>query len=319
MLSKYDGVEVTPTPDEFNVECIRDLEAAKLTERVVVVGSGPSSPFITSIEELINRLERQCRKRTKEGEYHWDFCDRARTANPKKYYQTIKQTFENLPAWTADVYRHLVKINFKGYVTLNYDDQLPKEFRAQHGNDSSDRFSVYPHADGSSNGTARAIEFHKPSPSLVAIHGYCDPGNRNWHKQVILSGDDYHRHYFSKETSQFLFHWWSELLTSRSCIFIGTSLREPGLLRVVEELKKDLMPRLVDLDHIHLVGTDDVAEVAQAKSLGVFRKTRYHRKDARFSGLSSVLSHFSRLPTDTPRPAAPVQREIGVINEKDFQ
>jgi len=44
------------TPDEFNAGCVRDLEAAKLRQRVVVVGSGPSSPFIASIGELLKRL-----------------------------------------------------------------------------------------------------------------------------------------------------------------------------------------------------------------------------------------------------------------------
>jgi len=310
------------TSDQFNNNCIRELEVAKLQQRVVVVGSGPSSPFITSIQQLLERLQKNCRKRIKKGEFHWDFCDRARAASPDAYYRTIKETFENLPAWTADVYRHLIKINFKGYVTLNYDDQLPKEFRAQNSNDWSNRFSVYPHEDGSPNGTARAYEFYKTTPLLVAVHGYCNPANLEWHKQVILSGDDYKTHYFDHGTGEFLFHWWCDLLTQHSCVFIGTSLREPGLLRVVEKLAKDQFHRLMELDHIHLVGVNsdsNATELSGQKSLNAFRRILYHRQDERFSGLGRVLSSFSGLPTDTPRPAAPVQREIGVINEEDFR
>jgi hypothetical protein len=46
--------------DEVNARCIARLKDASLSERVVVVGSGPSMILVPSVEELKKRLCKEC-------------------------------------------------------------------------------------------------------------------------------------------------------------------------------------------------------------------------------------------------------------------
>jgi hypothetical protein len=287
------------TPDEINQQCINSLEAAGLPNRVVVVGSGPSSQYIAPIDELEKQLHDRCGVTKGSKEEFWLFTERAYNSNPGEYYSVIRQAYGSTPHWTANAYEHVVKIPFLGFATLNYDEQLPREFRAQRPDGG---FFVYPQQPGQRFPVAQ--EFLSPPPRLVALHGYRDDANPRWEREVILKVSDYNEHYTNSPAR--LFDWWTSLLLDIPCIFIGTSLREPGLYEVIRAILPEHRDLLTKRNHVHLTeakrnavtGTYDPPDT----TLGIINQVLYHREDARFTGLLKVLSHFSGIPVDSPSP-----------------
>ena len=117
---------------------------------------------------------------------------------------------------------------------------------------------------------------------------------------------DYNRHYFDGKQGNgenghpTLYGWWHTLLTSQPCVFIGTSLREPGLAKVVEFLLKDGNPALAKQNHIHLKEATKAYSQSDydppGKTLRVIEQVLYDPVDSKFSGLLDVLSAFSDKP-----------------------
>jgi hypothetical protein len=314
------------TSDVYNNVCAENLKAFGFEDRIAVIGSGPSCPFITSIDELVKRLQSGCNVRLKPKEFHWDFFERAFRKNPKGYFQSIKQSFGDTPEWDARAYRHLAEIHFKSFVTLNYDDQLPIAFRYKHGTNFSELFRVYP--------TLGVDKFFFPNDlcghkqRLVAIHGYRNDQDPSWHKNLVLNVSDYNRHYGDgtqsdgKKGYPELFGWWHALLTSQPCVFIGTSLQEPGIYNVVQELRKDGNPDYIKQNHIHLKHTSRLNntpfyEPPRATIHGI-QQVLYDKIDAKFSGLLDVLSAFSNIPTSRPVPMNPKRTPIMMDANYDF-
>ena len=150
----------------FNEKCAQKLKQLRFDERVAVIGSGPSRPFVATIESLVKSLQQNCHARKGRDEPHWEFFERAHKKSKKNYFKTIKESFQELSEGDARVYQYLVKIHFKSFVTLNFDDQLPRAF-LKNLDDKDGLFSVFPGND----------KFHQPSEltgpkqNLVAIHG----------------------------------------------------------------------------------------------------------------------------------------------------
>jgi hypothetical protein len=289
-------------------------------DRVAVIGSGPSCPFVTPLEDLVKRLEKSCHVRKTSSEYHWDFCERAYAKNATKYFEEIQRSFGNTPEWDARAYKHLVAINFRSYVTFNYDDQLPNAFRTKLGPEFSDSFRVYPARNTEKFFLPSDLVGHKPR--LAAIHGYKNDADSLWHKKLILRVSDYNEHYGDGTrpdgTSRFpeLYGWWHTLLTTQPCVFIGISLREPGLHNVITDLVKDENPALKEQSHIHLKHTERMPESpfyeSPGTSLFVIRQVLYDKVDTNFTGLLDVLSAFSNIPAGRPVPKMPKRTPIAI-------
>jgi hypothetical protein len=305
------------TADELNERCVALLKEADLGSRVAVVGSGPSNPYIAPIWRLKELLAERCALAKDSDEPFWNFAERAYSANADEYFHVLKETYEETPYWSADIYQHLIAMPFKAFATFNYDDQLPKAFRSRYRDKYAQFFSVYPPHD---NGTYFSPpELLQSPPRLIALHGYCDPQNHEWEKQAILRTGDYNQHYGTHPA--LLFDWWRNMLMAAPCVFVGTSLTEPGLHRVIEYLVVRCRDHLEQLRHIHLVdmraeryNEDD----PPAKSLTVIEQVYYDRIDARYTGLQRVLSKFSDLPTDRPSPQVPALKPITATDDFNF-
>jgi hypothetical protein len=164
-----------------------------------------------------------------------------------------------------------------------------------------------------------ALELLQSPPRLIALHGYCDPQNNEWERQAILRADDYNQHYCVSPAP--LFDWWRNILLGAPCLFVGTSLIEPGLFRVIEYLLPAYRDRLEKLNHIHLVhmqADQYNKNNPAAKSLTVIEQVYYDRVDGRYSGLIRVLSEFSKLPPDRPRPQVPALKPITATDNFPF-
>jgi hypothetical protein len=306
------------TPDDLNEECVQQLVNARLETRVAVVGSGPSSPYIAPIDALEKLLCSACGIAKSPKENFWAFCERAHNANPPEYFRVLRETYEDTPYWSARVYRHLLRMPFMGYATFSYDNQLPFEFRDRYPKTFADYFSVYPPRAGQTYSSPQ--EFLDPPPRLVALHGYCDPDNDIWEREAILRESDYNQHYIDNPAR--LFDWWRDMLLGIPCLFIGTSLKEPGLFKVVEYLLRQHNDRLLKMGHLHLVSATPDYKTgvydAPETSLSVIEQVQYDRKDERYTGLVEVLSRISGLPVDPPSPRSPAPSRITATDTLEF-
>jgi hypothetical protein len=288
------------TPEEFNDKCIEQLRNAKLDGRIAVVGSGPSSPYIAPIKTLQQQLCDNCGISTIPNEEFWALAERAHSSSPDDYFRVIRTTYGDTPHWQARTYDHIARLPVQGWVTFNYDDQLPTACLAAPGPRID--FSVYP-AIGRQP-YASPQEFLGTKKRLIALHGYCNEKNPEWEKQIILRTTDYNAHYIDFPAP--LFFWWREMLLTAPCIFLGTSLKEPGLHRAIEYLLLDHRDRLEKMNHIHLINNQRDPKTlnysAPGRSLFVINQVHYDPIDANFSGLIRILSEFSGLPFHRPIP-----------------
>jgi hypothetical protein len=305
------------TADQFNQECVAKLEAAQFRNRIAVIGSGPSISFVTSLPSFVKKMEERCGLKWDEKEHFSSFFERAYIANEDVYYGAIEESFGNPPHCDVRTYRHLVKIGFRSYVTFNYDNQLPSAFRECYS--SPEDFSVYPPANGQSTAVAADLGHKK---RLVAIHGYCDAKNPNWVRQIILKTSDYDRHYVNADTNRFLFNWWKDVLAAHPCVFIGTSLEEPGLAGVVKYLLKDENQNFQNHGHIHLKDTQRSPEPPyyppNGTTFSAFRQILFDPIDDRFTGLLKVLEYFSGISIENPSPGMAAPSAITATNKSDF-
>jgi len=290
------------TRDEYNQVCVEKLKQLRLEERVAVVGSGLSYRLTKRVDDLAKTLEGPCRVNKGVEEPNWDFFDRAHDANSKEYYRVVKESFSQTLPLDARLYWHIAKIRFKSFVTLNFDDQMPSAFHKTRLNRADVLFKVYP-----GHGCIYLpSDLTGEKQHLVAVHGYKNDNIPDWHEKLILRGKDYDLHYVGDDNSRppFLYLWWYWLLTTVPCVFIGTSLREPGLATVIVQILKSGNQKIKDL-HIHLKETDSQPPnytESEERSLGVIQQVLYDKFDEDHAGLGRVLSSFSGEPEGSPVP-----------------
>jgi hypothetical protein len=308
------------TSDELNLQCIADLKAEGLREKkfVAVVGSGPSLPYIASVTDLIAQMSVACGVVQTDGQPTWDFFENAYAGNAAEYVRVIRESLGNTPYWDSRMYAHIVRMPFRSFVTLNYEDQLPYAFRTLYPKNYKELFSVYPPWRGCDLASPADL-FHKQR--LVAIHGYRDKAKADWPNNIILKRSDYNHHYFSAVTGRRLQTWWKDTLTRYPCLFIGTSLTEPGIERVINWLIKDENPEFGRFNHIHLKDARPLKTTSGVpapenpypeadRPFGVIRQLRFDPLDGQFSGLLNILATFSGQPVEDPEPGMPALEEI---------
>ena len=151
---------------------------------------------------------------------------------------------------------------------------------------------------------------------MVALHGYSDPKNKHWEKEVILKSSDYDQHYLDSPGTLRL--WWATLLLAMPCIFIGTTLQEPGLLAVIRSMLPEQRDRLTATNHLHLTPFGEIPSAIDSRSpsmtLDIIEQVTYHPVDDDYTGLLQVLSPFSGISPEAPSPGLPAP---GLITATD--
>lgn len=326
------ALERPTTPAELNEECIKSLQALKVGDGgfVAVVGAGPSSPMIPRGNDLIEEMRKACGLNGPTEIPFWDFYESAKEKNREEYSRLLKDKFSLAPYWSNDVYETICRIPFKTIITTNYDHYLPKAFAKVEGSDWKNRFCVYPprkDSDLSCAGMVYAIDFDC-GKYLVAIHGYRDPKNEDWPlDSIILSKSDYMLHYFAGSTSQFLYGWWKQVLSSHNCLFIGTSLQEPGIGKALLDLGASGAFERQPRRHLQLINASlaesEINGVKQPPSYpepgilhGAVQQVQFDPKNS-FEGLLDVLSEIAGISTYTdfePGMAAPTFPSLDSLN-----
>jgi hypothetical protein len=321
--SRATPLRLPTSPDELNHECVRQLEAAGvgLGNYIAVVGAGPSSPLVPASNELKREIAIACGLDPDDARPPWEFFEDARKNNRAEYCRVINARFQDKPFLRTEGYLQIVAVPFKSFITLNYDSHIQAAFAKICSGDWEDNFSIYPsHAspNGEAAGLATAASLGGPTKRLVAIHGFRDPNDPDWPAtKIILTKSDYEHHYFSANTTAFLAHWWANVLTFHDCLFLGTSLQEPGIAQVLKKLRGEPNVQFCQRKHLHL---KDVSLMRTRHSdsrysdaypeprttFGCIRQVLFDPKKD-FCGLHEVLSQFSRITS----PTTFVPREAG--------
>lgn len=306
------------TSEDFNNKCIEELRDYNLSNYIAVIGSGPSSPYITPVAALILKISERCRIEIEDGEYLWVFCERAHAANEAAYFSVIRESYGETPYWDSLIYRFLVNCPFRSFVTLNYDRQLPSAFAERYPGSCDSRFSVYPASK--KTGYFNATKLISDQPHLIAIHGYADANDEAWERKIILRLADYNKHYTGINPP--LLEWWQTLLAANPCIFIGTTLREPGIEQVFKESSAAMRETIVSRNHLHLLPCDrDDSPPHYPKSsysYSAIKQIFYDKKDQRHTGLIDVISNFSSYKLVIPSPKSTSVPAFSATSNHDF-
>jgi hypothetical protein len=276
------------------------LKQLSFADYVAVVGSGLSHDIAVDLDKLIATMERvsgipRAKGESGQDEPQWLFFDRIYNWNARAYYEMLKESFGTTRPFEGLAYKQIVRIRFKSFVTLNFDDLLPRAFAdLNSGHSKADcPFTVYNGKDA----IFLPSDFSVSRQCLVAVHG-CKNKAVDWNERLILRWKDYTDHYCGDGKAQqtFLYMWWYWLLTTCPCIFIGTSLREPGLDVVIRDILQRSRDSFERQRHIHLVAVDRrpeppfYPEQCQQPHEGI-ANVLYDKIDQDHRGLVDVLSH----------------------------
>ena len=257
--------EETFTPEERdeNTERKRELiELVASSETILIVGAGSSqrmsypdwSGLLTKLEDLAVRWGDDFNLDESKREnaplvYAEDIKAHIhdKTGDFNRYYALLYDLFKPktpLPSFD-DFHKMLVSLPFRGILTTNYDTVLEAALAEVEQASASDNSLVI---DDSSAGRVheflRAMTDSSLTRRIAHLHGRFDPAS-----SIILSIEDYKRVYGLEPTphqmqrdSGWTLHrklLWAVLATRR-VVFIGFSMNDPYLNKMLETVSKDL-------------------------------------------------------------------------------
>lgn len=192
---------------------------------IVFVGSGLSVEQYLSWPCLIYRLCKSCGLANPEEALDADadglmrMADAAYEQDEESYYGVLDAVFGRGVTGTRAAYSLLIRLPFAGYVTTNFDPSLEWESRIP----ESGIQDVY--ALPSLNAVKLAER------SIFYIHGYLREDRPAADHDIVLRQSEFDFHY-GPDSVLPSFLW--QLLVYHPILFIGTSLREPELNRIIE-------------------------------------------------------------------------------------
>jgi hypothetical protein len=288
-----------------NVDCVEALRGLPLRDMIVVAGAGLSAPGCCMTGELVKALVAACRCPQPTDWNRLDaFYQIAHDTDPLQYYATLRQKFS--PPFVADprIYTLLAAVEFRAYITWDYDDLFPQAMLKSRGS-LDGQFTYYPQQH-------MFFPYDLHSQRLVASHGFADANTPEWERKLVLKTSDYETAYTlnrNVDGTGGLLGWWCQILSTVSCLFIGTSLNEAGISSAIDYLIKDSNAPFRGQQHVCLSPlTIDFAKDQHAPALDpLFKAIRalpYHPEDERHRGLLRVWQEV----TGIPDPQIPVRR-----------
>ena len=249
------------TPQERNENTERKRELVKLVvsgEAVLIVGAGSSRRVgYVSWNGLLGKLEElaiQCgdgldQSRKKDLlAYAKDIKSHIfeKTGSLKRYHDCLYELFKRKSPPCDDFHKMLVSLPFRGILTTNYDTVLEAALGVIDPGPASDNFLVI---DESS--AARVHEFlmsmnndRRMTKRIAHLHGKFDPA-----ASIILTIEDYRRAYglnltdeesHQQNESKLRFRLLWAVLATRRVVFVGFSMEDPYLNKILEVVTEDL-------------------------------------------------------------------------------
>jgi hypothetical protein len=252
------------TPEERNENAERKRELIKLVvsgEAVLMVGSGSSArlKYVTwdGLLEKLEELAIQCGDGLDQSRkkdllvYAEDIKSHIneKTGSLKRYHDCLYDLFKRKspPCEPCDdFHKMLVSLPFRGILTTNYDTVLEAALGVIDPGPASDNFLVI---DESS--AARVHEFlmsmnndRRMTKRIAHLHGKFDPA-----ASIILTIEDYRRAYglnltdeesHQQNESKLRFRLLWAVLATRRVVFVGFSMEDPYLNKILEVVTEDL-------------------------------------------------------------------------------
>jgi len=268
---------------------------------VAFIGSGLSAGIYPSWENLIKKLCERCGVEGAEpyenGEVDTllERADMAKERDEEMYNTVLTEVFS--PGVNKrEAYELLMRLEFKFYITTNFDPLLANETRRPECQCNG----VYCYPD---------LPYRRDRV-VYYIHGMVRDNKR---LEVILGKRDFDRGY-SPETP--LYSFLHQVFTYEPILFIGCSLREPQLeniFKICHEIRRNierrknirapnryiLLPyRFLRTQEMFEMGRDHRGEEEENnrfKDLGII-PIRYDPKDQQHSGLEEIFREWCDLP-----------------------
>jgi hypothetical protein len=249
------------TSEERNENAERKRELINLVvsgEAVLIVGSGSSTRVgYETWDELLNKLGKlaiQCGGDLNQSRkndmlaYAEDIKSHINeeTGSLKRYYDCLYELFKRKSPPCDDFHKMLVSLPFRGILTTNYDTVLEAALGVIDPGPASDNFLVI---DESS--AARVHEFlmsmnndRRMTKRIAHLHGKFDPA-----ASIILTIEDYRRAYglnltdeesHQQNESKLRFRLLWAVLATRRVVFVGFSMEDPYLNKILEVVTEDL-------------------------------------------------------------------------------
>lgn len=247
------------TPEERNENAERKRELINLVvsgEAVLIVGSGSSARVeYETWAELLNELEKlaiQCGGGLDQSRkndllaYAEDIKSHIneKTGSLNRYYGCLYELFKQKSPPCDDFHKMLVSLPFRGILTTNYDTVLEAALGMIDPESASDNSLIINEVSG-----ARVHEFlmamnndRRITKRIAHLHGKFDPAT-----SIILSIEDYKRAYDpineenqGRNESKLRFRLLWAVLATRRVVFVGFSMDDPYLNKILEVVSEDL-------------------------------------------------------------------------------
>jgi len=212
---------------------MQDNKLKKLIDKaekyVAFIGSGLSIGIYPTWEGLVSQLCKVCGLPTnipssnKSSEDLLKLADEAKRCDKKAYCKELGKIFGKKITKTNRSYKLLMKLQFKSYITINFDRLLASEAI---DNNYKNIFS-FP-----------SLPYNKINDhSIFYIHGYIEENTIPQPDHILLGERDFERGYennYSGTLKSFL----EQVFTYEPLLFIGCKLSEPPLRKVLETCRK---------------------------------------------------------------------------------
>jgi hypothetical protein len=199
---------------------------------VAFIGSGPSTTDLLYPEwgEAVSRICVHCglppmsNEEKEDVNVLLDRADEARVRDEARYCNALKEIFGKPIVNTTRAYDLLIDVRFRSYVTANVDPLLADKSRS-----SKNRLGgVY---------TFPALPYDCiEKRSIYYLHGLVDVGVVPRPHQIVLGRQDFAHAY--DESNGTLHSFLHQLFSFQTIVFVGCTLREPPIARILESCRK---------------------------------------------------------------------------------
>ena len=329
------------TPDERNENAERKQELIKLVvsgEAVLIVGAGSSARvgYVTwdGLLEGLENLATQCgdgldqnHKKDLLG-YAEDIKSHIteKTGNLNRYHNLLYELFKRKSPPCDDFHTMLVSLPFRGILTTNYDTVLEAALGVIDQEFASDNSLVIDEDSG-----ARVHEFlmsmnndRRTTRRIAHLHGIF-----NQAASIILSIEDYRRAYGINRTdeeshlqneSRLRFRLLWSVLATRRVAFVGFSMDDPYLKKILEVVTEDLWIwnksthfAIMDISSKDAEDTKDKAKMLDMEN-GV-STVFYEDADGSHQGLEKIIKEIYEVFENSSQPTINQEGWLEQINQ----
>jgi hypothetical protein len=214
---------------EANAECAAAVAALDPQSTIVVIGAGLSHPAFPLWPQLAVEVCRACAYRTSTATAHPKTFQAARDKNPTAYAEFLKHRFSAPIVQIRLSLLYLMRLKFRAYLTTNFDNSIVSAAECVH--DRSVGVYVYPEHPDPEN---------LDQQNVVFIHGRCAELFNKDADNLVLHYQAYRRAYVDPPVP--LARFFRGIFARYNCLFVGTSLKDPPVVYLLQNLAHDEKP-----------------------------------------------------------------------------